>query len=145
MAGIAGIFESGSIVDHSGKEIDIAKHCEGKTVGIYFSAHWCPPCRGFTPVLSEFYKKHQDKKSFEVIFVSSDRDDASFTDYFKTMPWLALAFKDRNIKEKLCTKYGIRGIPTFILVDGNSGKLITANGRSKVTDDEDASSFPWTE
>ena len=23
---------------------------------IYFSAHWCPPCRGFTPVLKDFYQ-----------------------------------------------------------------------------------------
>jgi len=23
---------------------------------IYFSAHWCPPCRGFTPVLKDFYE-----------------------------------------------------------------------------------------
>ena len=24
-------------------------------IGIYFSAHWCPPCRQFTPILSNFY------------------------------------------------------------------------------------------
>ena len=44
-----------------------------KYVGIYFSAHWCPPCRNFTPVLAEFYNAvNQNGKIFEVIFVSSD-------------------------------------------------------------------------
>ncbi len=27
-----------------------------KIVAFYFSAHWCPPCRGFTPVLKKFYE-----------------------------------------------------------------------------------------
>ena len=41
----------------------------------------CPPCRRFTPVLSEKYKTLlADGKPFEVVFISSDRDDSSFNE-----------------------------------------------------------------
>ena len=62
----------------------------GKYVLLYFSAHWCPPCRGFTPVLAEFYKAAAASKNFEVVFVSSDRDQKSFDEYYGEMPWLAV-------------------------------------------------------
>ena len=67
--------------------------------GIYFSAHWCPPCRGFTPVLAEYYTtlRAADKK-FQVVFVSSDRDEASAKDYYSSMPWLMVPFADRAKK-----------------------------------------------
>ena len=28
---------------------------EKKIICYYFSAHWCPPCRSFTPILGDFY------------------------------------------------------------------------------------------
>ena len=69
--------------------------------GIYFSAHWCPPCRGFTPILSKFYtavkEKYGDEK-LEIVFVSSDRDEAAFNDYFGEMPWCALPYEAREAK-----------------------------------------------
>ena len=37
-------------------------------------------------------------KGLEVVFVSSDRDEASFKEYFGEMPWLALDFSDRKLK-----------------------------------------------
>ena len=48
----------------------------------------CPPCRSFSPVLINFYNTVKD--DIEVIFVSSDRDEKSFSDYYGKMPWLAM-------------------------------------------------------
>lgn len=67
--------------------------------GLYFSAHWCPPCRGFTPVLAQLYTKlKENNQSIEMIFVSSDRDENSFKEYFNEMPWHALPFSERDLK-----------------------------------------------
>ena len=58
----------GSLLDSNGKKVSNSV-LSGKTVGIYFSAHWCPPCRSFTPNLVKFLDKN--KKNFEVVFVNS--------------------------------------------------------------------------
>ncbi|CAF4423383.1 unnamed protein product, partial [Rotaria sp. Silwood2] len=58
-----------------------------------FSAHWCPPCRAFTPKLAELYKEAQTtSSSFRVVFVSCDRDEESFNAYRAEMPWSAVPF-----------------------------------------------------
>ena len=85
-------------------------------VGLYFSAHWCPPCRGFTPALGKFYDQIKDTKNFEIIFVSSDRDASQFKEYYdEQAAWAALPFKDRATKNALSKKYKVRGIPTLVL------------------------------
>jgi len=61
-----------------------------KVVGVYFSAHWCPPCRGFTPKLAEWYTKDLKTKGMEIVFVSSDKDEGQFTSYYGEQPWVAL-------------------------------------------------------
>ena len=69
----------------------------------------CPPCRGFTPALATSYTIIVAKgKSFEIVFVSSDRDEASFQSYFAEMPWLALPFADRETKQALSDKFGVQ-------------------------------------
>ena len=35
------------------------------------------------------------------------------------------------------------GIPTLVFIDGETGKLISANGRKIVTDDPKGEQFPW--
>ena len=49
-AGIEELFP-GKLLDSDGKEVS-KDALAGKTVGIYFSAHWCPPCKQFTPMFA---------------------------------------------------------------------------------------------
>lgn len=92
---------------------------------IYYSAHWCPPCRGFTPKLVDFYEKASRKHdNFEIIFVSSDRSEEAMADYMNeaNMPWLALDY-DQKKKSKALTKYAGGGIPCLVLVDQDGNVL----------------------
>ncbi|AQK95451.1 putative nucleoredoxin 3 [Zea mays] len=68
----------------------------GKTVGLYFGAHWCPPCHVFTKQLKEVYNELKILRpgSFEVIFVSIDRSKGEFQASMSSMPWLAIPYSD---------------------------------------------------
>jgi len=113
------------------------------TIGIYFSAHWCPPCRGFTPELVKCYNEAYKAKGMEIVFVSSDRDEAAFQEYFAEMPWLALPYAERDLKAKLSKKYKVSGIPTFVVLDGATGETITVDGRENVSEDPTGKQLPW--
>jgi len=105
-----------------------------KLVGLYFSAHWCGPCRQFTPLLAEFYATHKslNKDDFEIVFVSGDRDSASYTSYLNTMPWgLGVGFGDGR-KDTLNSRFNVSGIPTLIILDGVSGEIVSRDGRKDV-------------
>ena len=105
---------------------------EGKPLMLYFSAHWCPPCRAFTPKLAEFYKTTKGK--VEIVFISSDNTKPEFEEYFGLMPWLALPFDARTEKDVLAQKFKVDGIPMLVLIDAE-GKVITTEGRAAVTAD----------
>ncbi|EFJ40225.1 hypothetical protein VOLCADRAFT_45847, partial [Volvox carteri f. nagariensis] len=116
-------------------------------IALYFSAHWCPPCRQFTPKLAATYKSfketHPRAADWEIIFVSWDTDQTSFAEYYQEMPWLALPFQMRDIADDLTKLYKVNGIPTLVLVDGGTGELITKQGREAILDDPTCAKFPW--
>merc|ERR1712072_1280543 len=118
---------------------DLMQKLQGKPIGLYFSAHWCPPCRGFTPKLAQFYKDGL-KDKMEIVFVSSDRDQASFNEYFNEMPWLAMPFEKRAEKDDLSDAFGISGIPSLVVLSTDL-TLITSEGRRHVMADPKGESF----
>merc|ERR1712072_982620 len=106
------------------KEVKREDALGGKTLALYFSAHWCPPCKRFTPELAKTYAAIKAARDdFELVFVSGDRDAEQFKEYFATMPWLALPF-DQKRYEGLSSHFEVEGIPTLVLLSPE-GKTIT--------------------
>jgi thiol-disulfide isomerase/thioredoxin len=94
-------------------------------LAIYFSAHWCPPCRAFTPRLVQWYNGFKPSHpNFELIFVSDDHDEASMFDYMTTMsmPWPAVRYDDRETSG--LTKFANTGIPDLVLVS-STGQVLS--------------------
>ena len=116
----------------------------GKTLALYFSAHWCGPCRGFTPKLKELYEsmKAAGRDDFEFIFVSSDRDQAAFDQYLGEMPWCALPFSNRKGKAALSKRFQVEGIPTLVTIDAQ-GNTINKDARGAAGADPKGAEFPW--
>lgn len=97
-----------------------------KYTALYFSAEWCPPCKMFTPKLVEWYKEFKAKHpDFELVFVSSDQDEASMNNYIKSdgMPWPYVKFD--KAREETFQKYSSDGIPYLVLI-GEDGQPLTA-------------------
>eukprot|EP01089_Gocevia_fonbrunei_P005547 TRINITY_DN1601_c0_g1_i2.p1 TRINITY_DN1601_c0_g1~~TRINITY_DN1601_c0_g1_i2.p1 ORF type:complete len:116 (+),score=28.77 TRINITY_DN1601_c0_g1_i2:91-438(+) len=109
-------FFGDSLVNAAGESVS-TDTLNDKIIAIYFSAHWCPPCRGFTPKLVEFYNEaKKEGKALEIVFASSDSDEKSMFSYMTgdKMPWLAVPHGDPRI-DKLSEKFGIAGIPTLVV------------------------------
>lgn len=88
----------------------------------YFSAHWCGPCRRFTPKLREAYRQLQEHPvsagRFELVFVSSDENAYAQLDYAKeaSMPWPMIAFSSLGSVPTL-EKFAGNGIPCLVVVN----------------------------
>src|SRR5207248_5257857 len=93
--------------------------------GLYFSAHWCAPCRKFTPQLVAYYNQiTHDHPEFEIIFVSADKSAEGMATHMREsgMPWPAIEYgKVANVTA--LQRYAGRGIPDLVSVDA-SGNIL---------------------
>lgn len=97
-------------------------------IGFYFGAKWCPPCRKFSPVLSEFARKNS--KEFAVIFCSADRTAKQQQEFLGKKTFLALPFES-SARQELLQLYRVSSFPTLIVVDTRTPelKVVTRWGR----------------
>lgn len=116
-----------TLINNKLETFDLKKNTNDKYFGLYFSAKWCGPCRNFTPKLIDFYNSTDN---FEIVFVSLDKNESEFNDYFSKMPWKSLPFNSEQ-SEELSEFFGVQGIPTLILVD-YEGNLLTKQGKEMI-------------
>lgn len=116
--------------DESTKPVDEA--LAGKDIVLlYFSAHWCPPCRRFTPLLKNFYQDVSEK-GVELIFVSSDSSKEDMLNYMKEShgDWYAFEHGSK-IGQKLSKTFRVSGIPTLVALK-TDGTIIDRNARGSI-------------
>eukprot|EP00755_Sulcionema_specki_P005608 Sspe_Gene.33212::Locus_16237_Transcript_1_1_Confidence_1.000_Length_12018::g.33212::m.33212 len=129
---ITAVLEGASFVSKNGGEYSF-EDLKGKTLGLYFSASWCPPCRAFTPDLTHFYNRYKaTHPDFEIILVTADRTDEEMHDYFAEMgDWLAIPFADMDRRQALDDLFHVKGIPTFLIISPEM-TLVNMDGKDKV-------------
>jgi nucleoredoxin len=113
---------AGNLVDSSGATVGVERLTTKKYLLVYYSAHWCPPCRSFTPKLVNWYNKNHD--DYEVVFVSSDRSEAKMLAYMKEakMPWVAVKYRTKAHRDMAQFRKG-GGIPCLVLLDTDDKRL----------------------
>jgi len=86
-------------------------------------------------MLAEMYDHLSESNpihGLEIVFVSGDRDEESFRHYYQTMPWKAIPFDQLQfVKQALNMTYGVRGIPSFVVLDAVSGEVVVSAKESR--------------
>jgi cytochrome c biogenesis protein CcmG, thiol:disulfide interchange protein DsbE len=94
---------------------------KGKVVYVDFWASWCGPCKQSFPWLNEMQTKY-GAKGFQVVGINVDAKTSDAKAFLTEVPaQFTVAFDDKGVTPK---QFGIKGMPSSVLLDGN-GKVIS--------------------
>lgn len=100
------------VVTTSGQTVTLANY-KGYVLIIDFFASWCHPCVNSIPHLLDINNKYH-KQGLQVLGLSLDEDKDDLVDFITPKK---LNYPVALADEELQTAYGLRSIPTLVLID----------------------------
>ena len=111
-------------------------------LGLYFAASWCPDVQAATPAVEEFAAAN--KHFITIVYVASDSTKEEMKNYLPSC-MAAVPFENKDERANLKRHYGACagkereslgmmpeernfGIPTLIVLDQTTGKVVTSEG-----------------
>lgn len=103
----------------SGQAVRITKH-PGKVIYLDFWASWCGPCRQSFPWMNAMQEKYK-AQDFQIVGVNLDALPEDADQFLKKIPARFTVAYDPKGNSPL--KYGVKGMPTSLLID-KDGKIL---------------------
>jgi nucleoredoxin len=100
--------------------VDVASGQTTSLIGFYFGASWCPPCRNFSPLLSNFAVENSE--SFSVVLVSADHSAEDAAQFLHNKSFLSVPFHN-PARQALMQEFGVNMFPTLVVCDARAGEL----------------------
>jgi len=115
-----------ALKDLKGKTVSLAD-LKGKVVIVDFWATWCGPCKASFPGMQMALNKYKDNPNVKFVFIDTwEREENYLPGVKKFIADSKYTFnvlmdeKDNDGKQaKIVTAYGVEGIPTKFVLDGN--------------------------
>ena len=107
---------------------------KGKVTYIDIWATWCLPCRREIPALKELEKKFHGK-DVAFVSISIDQNKDEWKEFVKSEDLKGVQlFAENAFESQFIQDYGIRQIPTFIIID-KEGKIVNADAPRPSSDE----------
>lgn len=108
----------------AGANVSLSDH-KGKIVYVDFWASWCGPCRQSFPWMNEMLGKYQ-AQGFEIIAVNLDAGRPEADKFLADNPASFTVALDPQAT--MPPQYGVKGMPTSYLIDGNGEIILQHTG-----------------
>lgn len=98
---------------------------KGKVVYVDFWASWCGPCKQSFPWLNDMQTKY-GAKGFQIVGVNVDAKTSDAKTFLTEVPAkFTVAYDDKGVTPK---QFGIKGMPSSVLIDANGKVLLQHTG-----------------